>query len=288
MNKDIVMVIVVYEMKMTNSPTILCLINAFQYCDFSNVCIIIYDNSCKSQNNISNIPFDYIYFHNQSNGGLCAAYNYTLKYALENKISWLLLLDQDTSVTTEYFKKAFCSAKELLHNNEVVCILPRTISNSSDLISPTKVSIWGWNKWAGDLVGTCSIQITGINSGTLLRTSFMSSIGGFNADYKLDMLDHWYFFKVFTARKKFYILDVSIFHSLSILNYENISLARHSSILDSEILFMINNKSKKYIMVYQIRLILRFLRQIFMVENKEIALLTLKKCFLITKYILCK
>jgi len=287
MDKLITLVIVVYEMRIIESPTIMSLVKISKNYNFNNVCVIIYDNSRKKQEEFSNLSFEFLYIHDETNGGLCAAYNYALQYSIENEIKWLMLLDQDTYLTLEYYEKAISTCQKLFYIDDVVCILPRTVTESYHLISPTKVSIWGWGQGIGDIVGTCSISITGINSGTLLRTSFMSLLGGFNIDFKLDMLDHWYFFEIFKMGLKVYVLDISMVHSLSVSQFSSISKSRYISILDSEVLFMKKFKSKKSINIYMFRLLIRFFKQIMTLRNKEIAMLTLKSAFKVFNFILC-
>jgi len=287
MDKLITLVIVVYEMRIIESPTIMSLVKISKNYNFNNVCVIIYDNSRKKQEEFSNLSFEFLYIHDETNGGLCAAYNYALQYSIENEIKWLMLLDQDTYLTLEYYEKAISTCQKLFYIDDVVCILPRTVTESYHLISPTKVSIWGWGQGIGDIVGTCSISITGINSGTLLRTSFMSLLGGFNIDFKLDMLDHWYFSEICRLGRKFHILNVTIVHSLSVAHYNSISKNRYISILESEVLFMRLLNSKKSLGVYMIRLLLRFFKQMIVLNNKEIAFLTLKSAFKVLKFLLC-
>lgn len=287
MDKLITIVIVVYEMEIIESPTIMGLVKVSQNFDFNNFSVIIYDNSRKRQEITSILSFDFFYIHDKSNGGLSAAYNNALQHSTENGIKWIMLLDQDTTLTLEYFDKVVSVAHKLLHEEDIVCIIPRTVTEFNHLISPTKVSAWGWETPILDIVGTCSIPITGVNSGTLLRTSFMSSIGGFNNDFKLDMLDHWYFFEIFKMGRKVYLLDISMVHSLSVSQFSSISKSRYISILDSEVLFMKKFKSKKSINIYMFRLLIRFFKQIMTLQNKEIAMLTLKNAFKVFNFILC-
>src|ERR1700722_11755188 len=63
--------------------------------------LVVYDNSPHSHEVADTFPVDYV--HDPSNGGLAAAYNYALGRAEGAGYEWLLLLDQDTTLTSEFF-----------------------------------------------------------------------------------------------------------------------------------------------------------------------------------------
>ena len=61
------------------------------------------------------------------------------------------------------------------------------------------------------------------------------SIGGFNTRYPLDYLDYWYFNEIYRLKQEVTILQATLTHSLSLLNYrQNITKERYKSLLTAE------------------------------------------------------
>src|SRR5690349_9074362 len=81
--------------------------------------IFIYDNSPDS----TIMQVDSItYRHDPANGGVSKAYNCASVHAQANAKSWLLLLDQDTSITVEFLKSL---ASAVTAHPESVAFVPR-------------------------------------------------------------------------------------------------------------------------------------------------------------------
>jgi hypothetical protein len=117
-----------------------------------------------------------------------------------------------------------------------------------------------------------------INSGSLIRVSFLEKIKGFNNDFPLDYLDHWLFHEIFSNDYKVMVMESSLNHDLSVMNYENVSMNRYRSILDSEIRYYKNYK-KELLPAYRIQLMKRLAKQLLLVKNKKIAAYTFRCLF---------
>ena len=61
----------------------------------------------------SSADFPIHYVHDPSNGGLASAYNYALARAESEEREWLLLLDQDTSLTAEFISELVETSESL-------------------------------------------------------------------------------------------------------------------------------------------------------------------------------
>ncbi|WP_432222940.1 hypothetical protein ACRASX_07475 [Flavobacterium sp. TMP13] len=278
-DKGIYIVIVLYKTKLEESKTIISL----QECLVGNISILVFDNSPKSQyesNNFVFNKFNILYHHDSTNPGLSGAYNYALFLAKNTKSRWLMLLDQDTIITKDYINEI-----ENLNFNEisnrVVAIIPTVVSLSHNkIIAPVKVLIGGIFRPVTLSSGEVKDKISGINSGTLLRTSYLDSIGGFSKNYTLDMLDHWYFRKIFKDKKSIYLLRSNILQNLSIDSgfEENVSFNRYKQMLKAEKLF-VQEDGLLSRFVYKARLIFRLLKQITY-RNKDYFKLTLKHVFI--------
>lgn len=266
--KDIFIVIVLYKTTLEESKTIQTLVEAVG----QGLNLLVFDNSPERQYENDNFDFKNFkvqYYHNGTNPGLSVAYNYALDLAKKFNYSWLLLLDQDTSFTKSYIQEIEKIEMDVL-SNSVVAILPKVTSEDNNkIISPTKMYLGGVCRSINVKAGQINIPISGINSGTMLRVSYMNSINGFSEKYSLDMLDHWYFRKIFDDKKSVFVLSSNIIQNLSVFgNFEeNVSFARYQQMLKSELLF-IREEGILSLLVFKARLIFRTFKQL-KYKNKE-------------------
>ena len=268
----IVIVLVIYKLKLIESSTFNTLIKSYyKHNKFEYFELIIYDNSPTKQNINMQIPFQTQYIHDSSNGGLYAAYTYAINRAIETRCDWILLLDQDTKLPLNYFFSVNKIMVDKSLDNDVVAIVPKVFTINGKMISPCKLYI-GRIRRAIKLgyVGVCNFKISAINSGAFIKVEFLKAIGGFNPLFKLDFLDHWIFYKIFTCRKKIFILDSIIEHELSVTNYNMyISKERYKNILSSEILFINLYSPKLEKIVFILKLIIRSFKQLIFIKNRN-------------------
>ena len=274
----ILFIIVLYKNSLEESKTIATLNNYLSV----SVDVLVFDNSPKKQYNESSFiygKFKVEYHHDSSNPGLNFAYNYALNQANENNYQWLLLLDQDTIFTKEYIDTIYnLDFKNL--SVDTVSLIPK-VKNFTDnkLISPSKMYLGGICKPTEIKSDVINTPVSGINSGTILRTSYIVEIGGFSNDYSLDMLDHWYFRRIFKDYKNIFLMNCTIFQDLSIFGIfeENVSLSRYKQMLLAEIHF-VKNDGIFSIIVFKIRLLCRVFKQ-YKYNNKRYYKLSLKHLF---------
>jgi len=265
-------VVILYEMPHGRSNTLKSLMNNSNFNEY-NLNIIIYDNSPKKQDIDTDIS-NFTYVHNKLNGGLAQAYNYALS-AISDQNSWLLLLDQDSQLPSNFIS----SLIETIHgiqDESIVAVAPHILCNNN-LISPCKV------RFAGRLVsvskqfrGASDLELMAVNSGMAVRASFMKQIGGFNQDFWLDYLDHWLCRTIYAEGKRIYVSTAIVNHDLSVSNYNEVSVKRAQNILNAEVLFYKKYKSKSEQVAYFFRLMLRSIKQLVTLNNKKIAGYTLK------------
>ncbi|MDR7208985.1 glycosyltransferase [Flavobacterium piscis] len=273
--EDIFVIIILYKNNLENSRTIKTLETSLD----KKINLFVYDNSSEKQypeESFSYNKFNVQYFHDPTNVGLSKAYNYALKLAVNNKCSWLLLLDQDTCFTKEYI-----DAVEMLRvdklDKKTVAVIPRVKSlTNNQKISPAKIILGGICRPFNYQEGIITSKISGINSGTILKVDYFKSIDGFNANYTLDMLDHWYFKKIFDDGKNIFLLNATINQDLSVLeNFEeSVSIERYKQMLKAESLFIME-ESFISLAVFKLRLFFRILKQ-RKFRNKEYYKFTLK------------
>lgn len=282
MKIKLAIVIVLYKMKYLDSKAFKTLeeaINKVSEDEFFFE-ILLYDNSPLSQkfkeNNSSKCTYSYI--HDLGNGGLVSAYNMALNLANRHNISWIMLLDQDSRLPVNYFREIRKTIEHLEYDNEVVAIIPKVVDESteSNIISPARI-------WPGRIMRPYTIKAFGyvseyvavINSGSVISSSFLNSIGGFNKLFPLDFQDHWLFHTIHSNKMKIYLMDITIKHNLSVSDYNcHMTQARYESILHAESLFFKLFGSITDNRLYPIVLMIRTIKQLLFLNDKSYAKMT--------------
>lgn len=210
----------------------------------------------------------------EKNNMLTGAYNMALSMANKIQAEWLLLIDQDTELTSAYFE----CLSEYLNKNEaedVVAVVPFLEENNKQL-SPHRLMFFNNMAVKISKAGLQHKNTTALNTLTLIRTNFIYEIGGFSEKYPLDMLDYWVYTQIQQNKKKVYVLNTSIKHNLSVSEFErNMSLSRYNDLVLAEKKLMLE-LGIMYSIVFKLKLVLRFMKQIIVFENKKFAVITLK------------
>lgn len=261
---EIYSIVVLYNCKVSESETLKTLNQVFVYLNVK-LNVLIYDNTIEKDNNVKGSTFNNLeieYYHNPFNPGVAAAYNLAIEKGIQNKKKWLILLDQDTTISKSYFKELISSTSENILKNDIVCYIPKVVLKTGEVISPSKMKLGGFCQPLKNRTGLQKKYITAINSGTVLNLTFLESIGGFTNKFPLDMLDHWYFREIYSHKKMVYILNTEIIHDLSIKSFESsVSAKRYRIILDAEKEFY--NSYLLNFAIYKYRLCLRLIKQLF-------------------------
>ncbi|SDM70187.1 glycosyltransferase [Bacillus sp. OK048] len=270
------MVVVFYRQKPEESKTVQTLKHTLlvnKDC-LNEIEMIFYDNSPESQ---AISPSDYegihiSYVHDPRNLGIAPAYNHAWTVAKENGSKWLLLLDHDTELTEDYFKQVL-NLPEL--DRDVAAVVPKIVSENT-MISPVFSHSLRPLQGERPTAGLQKQPVMAINSGSLISVPFLNEINGFNESFPLDYLDHWLFFEIYNHERMVWLVDVSLEHELSVMDYSRVSLKRYQSILDSEMNFYKKYKRDIY-SSYRVQLVKRLLKQVVTVKNKKIAMYTFKR-----------
>jgi len=278
---NIIAVVVLYQCRTDQSPTIASLVRSWEHCQDKGLelKLVIYDNSPEPQRVTVPLPFDHQYVHDAANGGLAAAYNFALGSDPGDHCPWLLLLDHDSNLPADFISVAARSLSAINLDPVVAAVVPM-VTNVGAPISPALVKKGGrirpiWNP----AQGVCRQEVTAINSGTLVRKSFVSEIGGFNKQFSLDYLDHWLFAEINRRGRKVYITDTIISHDLSIGNTARpVSPERYQAVLRAETLFYRVSKNRGDFIYHMFNLAVRAGRQCLR-GNRKLSGLTLKHLF---------
>ncbi|MGS2778903.1 glycosyltransferase [Robertmurraya sp. GLU-23] len=267
-------IIVFYNQSIEASKTFQTLMNNSQEFLSEDISIILYDNSPNPQEfdqkryediNIS-------YKHDPRNLGIATAYNYAWSVAKSNGSEWLVLFDHDTEVTRQYVQQML-EVKDV--DRDIAAVVP-IISCDGTLISPVFSDTLRPLQQDRPLAGIQQKPVMAINSASLIKISFLNQINGFNESFALDYLDHWIFYEIYSKGFKVQVLDVSLEHELSVMDYSRVSVNRYKSIIDSESYFY-QHYHKELLPAYRSQLFKRLIKQFLIVKNKRIAMQTLKK-----------
>lgn len=240
------------------------------------ISLLVYDNSPNPQpaNELQDFSGAVQYLHDGSNGGLATAYGHALDLAVAAGLAWVLLLDQDTTLTEEFFAELL-AAIETGPPPQVCAIVPRQVREGI-LLSPRLV------RGGRDLPvedGIAKERLTVFNSAACVRVAALQGIGGFPREFPLDYLDHIVFHRLQAPGGRLLVLPASIEHQLSIKNLaEEMSLERYKRLLAAEWGFIREVKPKGGAPVQRIRLLQRALSQRSM-PNKAYAKATFASAF---------
>lgn len=178
-------VIVIYNMQCEDSR---CLVSILKLktqklnlivCDNSNVSLFKKNNRefCE-ENHIE-------YIDMQGNHGLSRAYNKALTKVEKNE--WVVLFDQDTRISNNYFVELEKSVNTYPH----IYIHVPIVKSEKLLMSPSLASKYKVSKTTITKPGLYT-DITAINSGMAINRKVFTRVGKYNEEIFLDYLDHYF------------------------------------------------------------------------------------------------
>ena len=279
MTIPILVVVVLYRTKPTDSPAIIGLQNLFLAMPQEiSVNVLLYDNSPNASDcsALFSPPLSVTYIHNPENPGICTAYNHAWHLAGRAGCKWLMLLDQDTTIAPSYWQ-------QLINSYEMACkadlIIPRIWSDQR-MISPVKVIggiACGYRPLGATACGALLRPVMAINSGMLIKIEFLNLLGGFNTDFPLDCLDYWFCWSVYRQKRQVYVLDADFRHELSIGNFANlVSRERYRNIIDSELRFYTRFHGALTQLIYAVKTFVRGSKLFLQLKDKYFAAITFR------------
>jgi GT2 family glycosyltransferase len=237
-----------------------------------NISLVLFDNSPQSQQPEVELNCPLLYKHDPANPGLAAAYNFALNLAGQKQCEWLLLLDQDTSLTTEFMIELMECTRMLADRTDVSSIVPKLIvagkiySPAAHFIDQLRHQYRYWRSGpgvSGNVHGIQEGRLSAYNSGAALRVSALRSIGGFPAQFWLDYLDHAVFHTLHMSGYKMYVMRASVPHDSSQLNVSSVPVWRQRNILAAQTLFVLKTANFVDRFFYRIWL-LRYSRSLWL------------------------
>lgn len=224
--------VVLYETHFEQSETVSRLVQllaAGHYPDIHRV--YLFDNSHHAQTPTFTDK-RFCYHFEGKNVGLAKAYNNVWHKTQASGLTWLMLLDQDTEITKDYLDAIVATLSSPI-DEKIVAFAP-LIKDHAQQVSPVRSDTMRPLKAALPQAGVYQEDIMVINSATVVSVPFLAEIGGYNEDFALDYLDHWFSWKVFEEQRWMQVLSQTIKHHLSVRENNGISLNRYKKMLTSE------------------------------------------------------
>jgi GT2 family glycosyltransferase len=216
---QIVAVVVLYRMTAEESPALAAL-QSFRHSSTAAAAAIepmIWDNTPTPAHGMP-VPdraapagFDGIYHHDVTNPGLAAAYDAALQRAVARGARWVMLLDQDTTLTDDYLQEVLA----LTQTSAAAVLVPR-LTCRGHVVSPFEPAfLRPPSELPPQVQGLWTAPLQAFNSGAVFAVEPLRQRGGFDLDFPIDYLDHSSFARVAAEGQGVYVLHTRLEHELA-------------------------------------------------------------------------
>lgn len=217
---------------------------------------LVWDNSVELQA-VPTLPFPLEYRHTGANVGVSGAYNYAMEQASQRGYSWLLLLDQDTTLPAGFLTGMRDYARRFEADGKIAAVAP-TVLMGGIPVSPKITSRWGASvDPEPDFCGIVEREMIMMNSGLLLRVAALRQVGGYSMDFWLDFSDRYVCHML--SRQGFHAWlanDLRLEHHVSLMGGEgSTSPARYENLIGAQDAYFTLYKSLPRNVVFFLRLL---------------------------------
>lgn len=210
LSEQTLIILVMYNCNLENSDAYKSLIESNKD---KKLHILIYNNSpeIKIEQTI-NTNHQTEIINDNSNAGVSKAYNYGAKRAKEQKLTWILLVDQDTIFPKHFFEET----KEYISQFPGEKLFAPILNSNNSYLSPC---YFKYNR--GKISTNVTIGLNNfnnkslLNSGLLIDVTTYLEIGGYNEKIKLDFSDFYFIVKFQKTHKYFVLTSATCEHHLS-------------------------------------------------------------------------
>lgn len=199
--------------------------------------VVLFDNSPRGEK-YECLPGFVRYWPAMRNEGVAGAYNFALRMAEREGASWLLTLDQDTDLPTDFLGRLHKLVPERAGDDRIAAIVPQ-LRQGEKVLSPYRLFPWGIRILSHGFEGIAAGEIHALNSGSLFRVEALREIGGFDPRFWLDYQDYSVFHRFHRLGRKVWVAgNVCLRHDLSLLStQESPSSERFGNFLQAESAF---------------------------------------------------
>ena len=205
------------------------------------------------------------------NLGLAAAYNRALKLALTEGFDWILTLDQDTDLPSNFLARMAEIAETVRSSPRIGAIVPQLIGDGK-MLSPLHFRLGAFPIWYPlGFTGTPDHKVFAFNSGAVLRVSALRQMGGYDPRFWLDYSDTRLFCQLAKYGKQVRIAgDLQVRHNFSMLDKQKrMSSERYRELLTTEAALWDLEMNCLAGLERTIRLVGRYLRHIVNKDSAE-------------------
>jgi GT2 family glycosyltransferase len=272
-------VIVVYRVAPQDAPAYRSLTEARKQLPTQEgrVSIVLWDNS-PEPHDTTDLPEDVTYLHDPRNPGLALAYNTGLEIASRQGSEWLITLDHDTTVLSDYLVRLAATSRLCMDRSEIGAIVPQMALGKKRL-SPYHFSLGALPKWYPQgYRGIPAEPVFAFNSGSMIRVDALRQISGYDLRFPQDHSDTLMFYKLHQHGKCVYVDgDIQLEHELSFIAIDRrLSPDRYRRALLAESAFWDLHMSWLAGCERTMRLFLRLIRQWIRRVGAEYRGITLK------------
>ncbi len=271
---SIFVVIVLYKMLPSASSTYRLLLEAIAFAGSQvRVEVLLYDNTPGAALEV--LPEGVHYVASPVNSGLSTAYNAATGWAARGNFTWLLTLDQDTSLPENFLTRLAQIAGEQQRNPQVGAIVPQ-LSSGDKLLSP-RFRFWMYPRYfPRGYEGLPGRAVYAFNSGSLVRVSALKRVGGYSPLFWLDNSDTYLYRMLEKAGLRVFVAgSLAVQHDLSMMDIKSrMSLQRYRDSLESGSAFCDIEMNGLYGIEQTGRLVRLFLSQIYRKRDPAIRQIT--------------
>jgi GT2 family glycosyltransferase len=273
---QILAVVVLYKRKLEESQTIRSLTGAFERHPElrDSISVLIWDNSPAPLAE-RKLPFPFEYRHSSHNVGVSGAYNRALEIAENLSCTWMLLLDQDTTIPDYYLSRLQTYAGPLESNREIAAIAPFLLAGTRT-ISPGIIRFYGITLMVPPFSGVYPKEVYAGNSGTLVRVAALKESGGYDENFWLDFSDIVAFHRLYRLGKRLYVAgDLQLPHELASTDYDgSMSPERYRNFMGAEEAYWDLYRPTWQHTIQSLRLLARTIKQYLRFRRKEFSRIT--------------
>lgn len=273
---QILAVVVRYKTPLADSETLKGLEESFRaQPDLAqHVAVLVWDNSPAPLDN-PHLSFPFEYRHSAENLGVSGAYNRAMERAEALGCSWMLLLDQDTTLPAGYLAKMLDYSVRLRERSEIAAVAPFLVDGDKT-ISPGILLFNRVKLLKPPFEGVHPGRMYAANSGTLMKVGALKEIGGFDESFWLDLSDIVAFHLLYNQGKVLYVAgDLRLPHKVTLNDYEgSMSPQRYENFITAEGAYWDLYRKPLENAVQTARLFARSIRQAKRYSNKAYARIT--------------
>ncbi len=234
----ILAVIVLYKLEPALSSSYTTLLESSAQAPHLDLTILLVDNT-PGEAQAPELPPPTLYLRCPANLGLANAYNRAIELAQQRGCTWLLTLDQDSTLPADFLAAIGSIAAQVEATPAIAAIAPRLVSGSTPL-SPHffrwgAVPQWFRQGWSG----VPSKPVFAFNSGAMIRIDALEQVGGYDPRFWLDASDAMLFRRLHQHGKRVFVAgSIVIGHQFSMkATSGRISPSRHRQMLLAESAF---------------------------------------------------